>query len=804
MLILLLFRMSASLQVILIWMLTYFSIPPVFCTHDDDRIITIDEAGVSSIECCVYGKCYCSNLSLALEHIQSDTDIRIMSNISLQGAPQLEGINHSNVTMEAFKNLTDVNDIFPFVWLHEFILQFSLIITDCLNNLYGPAQVFICCDEYSCDERYEYIVDSTHNNVTMISNDTITSCPISEACTFQLVATANVNSNVVSIQIDIKISSSSVIGRVENCEKDIAHVIDLFVNDYPPTCYPLSCNLSDTGILPEGIDCDDDSDHYTDYFTVKPGYWFGNGFTEYVDNCPQGHCSSTFDLYNSINNAYYSKFPNSNNQCSPHWTGLACGECDKDNYIIHDSTSCVPSEKCTLKDSSAVILFVFASLLYWIIVTSSIFVLLHFKCDITAGHAYGIIFYYGVLERTVNFSSIGTHNSNAPIIITLLTILSSIGNMKPPFQLLKLCFWKNAKMMDRMFLTYIDPFIVMSLIITIFILARNYVTVARTIGRYVNSKSICILLMLSYNSVSYTSVQLLKPLAIYRHDEYFTYISSWHLYLSPIVKYFDVHDSYFKYMIIYFITAILCELIIGIGFPFVLVFQHYLTRFFNINFISVKPIMDQLKGCYKKEYRWFAAYYLVCRQLIYAVDIGTDFIPVFTSDAKFISMLTVYILTIMVHIWLQPYKERKLNVLDSCILMTLILVSIGENAGYGSTVILWILPLVLFINCVAFSTKFKHLLIPISCAGMISLCVVIPYLLPVVYKSQSKGYLFQNSFYWINLFAILPISCLAFLAYMIYLCVIVIKRYCKPRAKYRLINEQNEDSHEDSDSNDMI
>ena len=784
MLILLLFRMSASLQVIIIWMLTYFSIPPVYCTHDDDRIITIDEAGVSSIECCIYGKCYCSNLSLALEHIQSDTDIRIMSNISLQGAPQLEGINHSNVTMEAFKNLTDVNDIFPFVWLHEFILQFSLIITDCLNNLYGPAQVFICCDDYSCDERYEYIVDSTHNNVTMISNDTIASYPISEVCTFQLIATANVNSNVASIQIDIRIPSSNVL--VGNCEEDIAHV--KYLADSPPKCYPLFCNLSDIGVLPEGIDC---SGSY--YFTVTSGYWFSNGFTKYVVNCPQGHCNSIFDLYASINSP---PFPNSNNQCSYNWTGLACGKCDKHNnyYIIHDSTKCVSKEKCTLKDSSGVILFCFVSLLYWIMVISLIFLLLHFKFDITAGYAYGFIFYYSVLEQTVNASYVDTYNFNAHNMVTLLTILSSIGNMKPPFQLLKLCFWKNAKMMDHMFLTYIHPIIVICLIFTIFRLARNFVTVARTIGRYVNSKSICILLMLSYSSVSYTSVQLFRPLAIY--DEYQT-IVSWHSYLSPTVKYFDVHDDYSYIVIIYFITAILCELIIGIGFPFVLAFQKYLTRYCNINFIIIKPIMDQLKGCYKEEYHWFAAYYLLCRQVLYVVDIGTDFMPDSLPDAKFPIMLTVYILIIMVHIWFQPYKERKLNVLDSCILMTLMLVFIGEHITYSSTVILWILPVVLFINCVALSTEFKYVLIPISCLGMIALSCFVG--LGYIDLNQID-YQTDLSFYYVNLFAILPIASLLFLVYMIYLCVIIIKRCCRPQAQYRLINEQNEDSYEDSDS----
>ena len=780
-----------------IWMLTTFAFhlkSPVSCRHDNDRVITINDTGISTIECCVYGKCYCSNLSLALEHIQSDTGIRIMSNISLHDVPQLENINDTNVTMEIFKNLTDTYEVFPFIWLHEFILQFSLIITGCLNNLYGPAQVFICCDDYSCDERYEYIVDSTHNNVTMISNDTITSCPISEACTFQLVATANINSNVVSIQIDIRIPSSNVL--VGNCEEDIAHVK---VSEY---CLPLSCNLSDGIFFPEGIDCYGSKSY--DYFTVKPGYWFSNGFTKYVVNCPQGHCDSNFDLNASVS---HMPLPKSNNQCSTHWTGLACGECDKDHYIIHDSTSCVPSEKCTLKDSSGVILFFFASLLYWIIVISLIFVLLRFKLDITAGYAYGIIFYYSVLEQTVNASYNGTHNNfNAPIIITFLTILSSIGNMKPPFQLLKLCFWKNAKMMDHMFLTYIHPVVVTCLIVTIFILARNFVAVARTIGRYVNSKSICILLMLSYSSVSYTSVQLFRPLGL--NNEY--QIVSWHLYLSPTVKYFDVHDSYFKYMIIYFITAILCELIIGIGFPLFLAFQRYLTRYCNINFIIIKPIMDQLKGCYKEEYRWFAAYYLLCRQVIYAVDISTDFLQssyyYLIPNAKFPIMLTVYILILLVHIWFQPYKERKLNVLDSCILMTLMLVFIGEHTTYGSTVTLWILPVILFINCVALSTKFKYVLIPISCLGMIALSCLTVFVLPDDYFDHIDhiDYQIDLSFYSVNFVVIIPIASLLFLAYMIYLRVIVIERCCKPRVQHRLINEQNEDSYEDSDSNEVI
>ena len=780
--------MNASLQVILVWMLTTFasySIPLVSCSHGDDRIITIDKAGVSSIECCVYGKCHCSNLSLALEHIQSNTDIRIMSTTSLLGTPQLEGVNDNNFTMEIFQSLTDVYEVSPLVWLHKFILQFSHIITDCVNNLYGPAQVFTCCDDYSCDKSYEYIVDSTHNNITMISNDTIASCPFGEVCTFQVVGTANVNSTSVSTHIRISPST---------CGNDIAHV---FCNDCQEThqCLPLLCNFSYM-MIPKGINCVG-SESY-DYFTVTPGYWYSNGFTKYVTNCPHGHHSSSFDLYSSIHDD--APYPNSNSQCSINWTGLACGECVKGNYIMHDSTRCVALQECIFKNYG-LIPFFFLSLLYWIIVISLIFVLLHFKFDITAGYAYGMIFYYSVLEQTVNASYVGTQNNlKAHNVIhihnTLLTILSSIGNMKPPFQLFKFCFEKNTKMMDHMFLTYIHPLIVIFWIVTIFMLARNFVTVARTIGRYVNSKSICILLMLSYSSISYTSVQLFRPLAVYNQYDH----ASWQLYLSPTIQYFDN-----CVVILYFIIAILCELIIGIGFPFVLAFEPYLTHYLNINFSSIyiKPIMDQSKGCYKEEYRWFAAYYLLCRQLLYAADIGTDFMPYYISKAKFPIMLAIYVLIIMVHVWFQPYKQRILNVLDSSILMTLMLVLIGEHIAYNSTVVLWSFPLVLFINCVAFSTKFKHLLIPISCLGIIALSCLEVLLLPDYFTWNQ--YVNDYSFYYISFCVILPIASLVFLAYMIYLFVIVIKRCCcKPQAHYRLINEQNEDSHEDSDSSNEL
>ena len=183
-----------------------------------------------------------------------------------------------------------------------------------------------------------------------------------------------------------------------------------------------------------------------------------------------------------------------------------------------------------------------------------------------------MIFFYSILEQTVNASYIGTQNDQDwPYTTTTLSILSSISNMKPPFQLLKLCFSK-FKMIDHVFLTYFHSITVTYLIVAIFISARNFVTVARTVGRYVNSKSICVLLILSYNSVCYTSIQLFRPLAVnmYMYRSYY-YVSmivqtEWHSYLSPTEHYF--HNRH----MIYCIIAILCEVVIGFGLPFVLLF----------------------------------------------------------------------------------------------------------------------------------------------------------------------------------------------------------------------------------------
>ncbi|XP_065901387.1 uncharacterized protein [Dysidea avara] len=563
-----------------------------------------------------------------------------------------------------------------------------------------------------------------------------------------------------------------------DCSNDIAHVASPGHG-----CLALSCALLRYfHKVPVGLDCSVHSVYDPDAYHISPGYWYDNGFTIYVYGCPAGLCYHNFDLSYVIE--HQKILPDSNSQCNHYWTGLACGECDSSIYsILYDTKHCVHLNKCDFASNFLLLLCV--SLFYWCVVILFVFVLLHFQFDVTAGYAYSVIFYYSILEALANMFYTYSHSDycwvdpfNIDGTVQALSFFSNIGNLKPPFlRYLGLCLHKT-EIIDHVYLTYLHSLIVTTLITLVFVTARRYVTVARYIGRYVNSKSICLLLLLSYSSVCYTSIQLLKPLAVYyglNDDVFFANTAfAWQTYLSPGVKYF--HGRH----ILYGIIAILCELIIGIGLPLVILMQRYLIRYFNLKLISIKPVIDQLQGCYKEEYRWFVAYYLICRQVIYGTDIVTQFLSVNPS----VTILMVCILMFAIHLWFQPYKRRSLNFFDSIILLILILVAFSGffRSGLCTGIVMTfsILPIICLVNYLALSSKLKYILIPFSCGGMIVLLFFI-----------------IDSFFKFFLFIL---NSIIFLAYIIFVLKCICVKIRERKVKYVMIDEQLFDINEDREN----
>ena len=400
-----------------------------------------------------------------------------------------------------------------------------------------------------------------------------------------------------------------------------------------------------------------------DYVEIKYGYWFGtvtSGICTF-SLCPTFYCE--FDEQAETRNGFFNL---QNDQCSSHRTGMACGECKSGYTLAYDSPDCIDVNKCS---AGITVLVVVLTILYWIIVVVVVFVLMHLKFNISLGYTYGILFYYSIVDILLGsnlYISVG--------VFQLTTILSSFAKLTPQF-LGKLCFVQGLSGIDQQFIHYAHALAVLLFTVVIVIAARWSMKIASVVSHCI-IRVICLLLLLTYTSLASTLLQILRPLYYHDTDDAYTYI-------SPSIKYFTNQH------VAYGIIACVCGLFIVITLPMLLFFQPFLRS--KVNFIKIKPLLDQFQGCYKDQYHWFAAYYFICRLIIIAIA----FINNFNNALYYLQ--TAGIIIIMIHVWFQPYKSGTLNMIDGIFLLTMILViNLGYYSFMKSTTIIFVIILVVF------------------------------------------------------------------------------------------------------------
>jgi len=236
--------------------------------------------------------------------------------------------------------------------------------------------------------------------------------------------------------------------------------------------------------------------------------------------------------------------------------------------------------------------------------------------------------------------------------LLFVSVLSSFAQLNLQF-LQKVCFIKEFSGIDQLFIRYAHAVAVTLLTVVIVITARCSARIALFIHKCI-IQVMCLLILLSYTSLASTSLQLLRPIR-------FTGINKVYTYASPNIQYFHGRHT------IYGIIAAICEVVVVVGLPLFLLLERFITRKIVV---KVMPLLDQFQSCFKDKYRWFAAYYLICRQVIMLI--------VFVGNNNYYNMLfylqTACVVIAMVHIWVLPYKDDTLNALDGLILLTMVLV----------------------------------------------------------------------------------------------------------------------------------
>ena len=408
--------------------------------------------------------------------------------------------------------------------------------------------------------------------------------------------------------------------------------------------------------------------------TIKRGYWFGHIYGRpTITFCPINYCSFTCC---KTTNGYYELSPARVNQCRPKRSGTACGSCEEGHTLSFDSAECIDINKCF---TGQTILVVTLTVLYWFAVVVTVFIITYYKVGI--GYFYAVTYYYTLVD--VLFSQ-NTDLSNELYIVVI--IMSSIAKVTPQF-LGTLCLSKNMSGIDQQFMHYTHPLAVLAILIVISWLARHFKKLSAFISRGI-IHAICFLLLLSYTSVATTSLLLMRSLTFVDVDNVYTY-------LSPNIRYF--HGRH----LVYGITAIILTLLVVIGLPLLLLLEPFLNR--KVDFIKIKPLLDQFQGCYKDKYRYFAAYYMICRLIIIAIIIAN------LSEA-FISqylLITVNTTIALIHLIVRPYADNILNIFDAVILHTMVAVTVLQMFEYlnafdsslavGIAFVLVILPLAKFV-----------------------------------------------------------------------------------------------------------
>ena len=404
---------------------------------------------------------------------------------------------------------------------------------------------------------------------------------------------------------------------------------------------------------------------------IRKGYWFGVvNDKSTVTVCPNNYCNFTCC---EATNGFYQLSPVRINQCSSHRNGTACGSCEKGYTLSFGSVECVSVDKCT---TGQTVLVVTLSMTYWIVIVILVFITTHYHVGI--GYLYAITYYYSVLDILLSQNL----DISQGLFLTVSTV-SSLAKITPQF-LGQYCFVESMSGIDQQFIHYVHPLAVTIIIVMICLLAR----ISRRFSAFVSKgiiRTICFLLLLLYTSVATTSLLLLRKLTFDNVDKVYTY-------LSPDIEY--CHGRHLPY----FIVAMLCTLVIVIGLPLLLLLEPYLNH--KINFTRLKPLLDQFQGCYKDNYRCFAAYYMICRLVIIAIII---LIPSSTDLSQFLLYFSSVVLTVIVTI-LIPYKHHVLNFFDGLILALVFMATlipladnVSQQLSTATIIIVIILPLIFFI-----------------------------------------------------------------------------------------------------------
>ena len=233
------------------------------------------------------------------------------------------------------------------------------------------------------------------------------------------------------------------------------------------------------------------------------------------------------------------------------------------------------------------------------------------------------------------------------------------------------CYWDGMDYADLLFIAMCFDVLTVLMVIKLTTLVTKYPNCWFSRRVKAPFRAVCTICVICYTGITYHCLRILSPAVIgdktvlYRGDNEF------------------FRGKHAVYGSIALFTALFVVL-----FPLVLMFRPFFRRclkpVFNLN--RLKPIFDVLQSSFKDQYRYFAAFYFVCRLIL--LVIGT-YVQEGPLKRSLIEVACVVILSIFT--FLKPYKGSKdmeegrssfswVNKSDALLLLNLAVMAVFSSA----------------------------------------------------------------------------------------------------------------------------
>ena len=367
---------------------------------------------------------------------------------------------------------------------------------------------------------------------------------------------------------------------------------------------------------------------------LKPGFWGGKVNRKFVVSpCPLHYCndSTTKGVFAYDGQSMCIKNRNQ--------TSVLCGECKTGYSVNLGDEDC--SQRCRWDHLWFLLLFCVATLIVVLIV-------LRMNMDIFTTYLNAWLYSYQVILLLLDEGQ-----KLDPFINFIIRL--------PNWQIagVSSCIYHRMNDLHKHGVNYILPAYVLALLVILGKVARRWPSC------YVNRnvyRAFCTLLVLCYTDVTAISFKLLHWVKLDK---------KWYLFIDGNIEFY--HD--WKKHLPFTIVAVVWIVFFVIPIPVMLLFTPtFLRRFRYLQ--NFRLYFDNFQHCFKVQYRWFAAFYFICR--IYMLLVAM-YVPV--GSMKWTALEVSNVLIVVICVYIQPYNERYtwLNRLDAVLLTNICCITIFSS-----------------------------------------------------------------------------------------------------------------------------